>query len=254
METDHLVLPTELLRISVFSPLFLDYRHAPVGDWWRSATGSEPEQINQNANAKQLSADGSHLDGRLVILSSPGRIDWNLLPSPIPYPNSWPNVGTWPTSIGPLYDLAKKWLIAFEQPITRLALSANVLKVMSDRNSAYEGVAAALGDFGLRFPAGTSDFLLQFNIAVPSKEGPPGMKVNRLARWGAGLYKPLVQVILSPGTPVIASGDNEIHSLRAELDFNTSGEWTEAIPSEKVMPLLGELVDTAVAYIEERFK
>lgn len=248
----------ESLRISAFAPAFADYRRTPVEDWWREATGGDPEQVNRSsvAPSPQVIAEGPYGDGqRLSLAATPGRVDW-ILSHPVPSSHGWPTVGEWPTCIDQLVTLGSNWLRSIP-PTSRLAFAGAVVAIMQDRNAAYRAIESATVDFGLRIPAGATDFLLQFNQAIPSRLGPAGIVLNRLSRWGSALLKPLtLKLTVVPGSPISVTNDDsaarEITSLRIEFDFNTSPEWTGTLEPEQAVALLEELTRTAVDYIAER--
>jgi hypothetical protein len=250
-------LAAESLRISAFATAFADYRQPPLDEWWRIATGAEPEQVNRSAANQQAMAEGPWQSGRLALVATPGRVDWHLTPPPS-LSSEWPSIGKWPDSISMLIEPSAKWL-GDVQSITRVAFGALVVLPVSDRFAGYRLAEAALSELNLKLPEGLTDFLIQFNLAMPSPIGPAEMKFNRLARWGVALLKQVfLQVAVAAGTPTtVATGDlgrPEFHALRAELDFSTSADWNGALPPEQAVSLLKELANQAVGYVKERVK
>jgi hypothetical protein len=62
----------ETLRFSAFSSVPIDFRRAPVDEWWRVVANAEPEQVSRNANNGQAVAEGVFSTGRLAVAAGPG--------------------------------------------------------------------------------------------------------------------------------------------------------------------------------------
>lgn len=246
-------LVAESLRVSIFGPVYMDYRELPIDQWWRSVADAEPEQVGRNTATSMAVAEGPFSVGRLsVTAGQPGRVDFNWLPMGSGSPTRWPSVGDWPDSIQTFVPKVTKWLPQYPSPIHRLAFGATVSSSVPDRSSGYRILEAALKDLRVKLPSDLTDFLLQFNLPLASRLGPDGMLINRLARWGVAKLAPLFfQVGLAPPMlPQIA----ESSAVRIELDFNTPAEWLRPISIDQAHGLLKEMPQMSVDYLAERLQ
>ena len=251
-------LTIEALRASVFSSALLDYRQVPVDEWWRRVAGVNAEQVSRNAQSASAVAEGPFDKGRLAVVGLPGRVDWQLLPVAARAPE-WPTVGEWPNYIPHFVEPVKAWLREFGVA-NRVAFGAVVIAIVQTRDEAYHAVEAGLSDLKLKVGSSeVSDFLLQFNKPVPSRHGPQGMVLNRLARWSAAVLKPVtLQLSIGTNPPMIApmpeASQTELHAARIELDFNTMPDWSGQLASEQAAELFDELVRVAIDYVGERLR
>jgi hypothetical protein len=246
----------ETLRFSAFTPIPLDYRKAPVDQWWRLAAKADPDQVSITAASLHAVAEGPFSKGRLTLAASPGRVDWQQGPSTPPTDHDqWLSIGNWPECIQEFIPPLLEWLPTFT-PINRLAFGAVVVSSIPDREAGYRVLESALSELQLKLTPDMSDFLLQFNRPVPSQRGPAGMAINRLSRWSVALLQPIwVQVAVTGASPPTVSTDRsraESHAVRIELDFNTAAGWSQNIADEQSRALLTELTQSAIEFLEER--
>lgn len=248
----------ESLRVSVFTGQFGDLRQVPIDEWWKRATGADPAQVTRNVAMAQLAAEGQFADGRLSVVVTPGRIDWQVSSVPARAPE-WPRLGPWPDYIPRLVNPVKDWLGSFGVT-NRIAFGAVVVGIVDDRDTGYRAVEAALSDLGLKLPSlEVTDFLLQFNKPIDSREGPTGLLLNRLSRWSVAVLKPVIYQVMiggagAPPIPPEPTSHPDSHAVRVELDFSTQADWSRQLTAEQGRSLLDELVSRAIDYLKERVK
>ena len=114
---------------------------------------------------------------------------------------------------------------------------------VDNRKSGYELIANYLPNVKLD-PIGSSDFLYQINRTRNSQLGISDLEINRLSKWSV-VKRGLARIDILPEARVSLFPSSETFSCRLELDVNTSGDYKNDIPSEKLADVFHELVDFA---------
>lgn len=236
----------ESIRVTAFWTQSIS--QANIDEWWSMATnGVPPEQITSKPALNLFTADGPYEGGRLVLASSPGRIDWQFLFQP-----SEENLGI-TGDLGPYIDAHQRfvprlrpWFVSLPE-ITRLAYGSVLREYVVDRLAGYERLQTYLPTVVLNGET-SSDFQYQINRFRTSNEV-PNLRINRLSKWSVNVLKQARLVFPSGQAQLVfqSGGLNtpdELHYCRLEMDLNTDGASTVDL-SPNVESLVTEM--TAMA-------
>jgi len=228
------------LRATAFVP-----PDAPTlpSEWWAQLVGLPPENVISRPRLGQRQQDGSFEGRKLTLQIQPERIDWMFVPANIERPEELgeglPSAGSLPDVLGPFCKLILAW-IPLAPPVTRLAFGAVLFQPAENRRAGYTQIAGYLPSVKLD-PDGSSDFLYQINRTRDSRSGIAGLHINRLTKWSVVLIDHVRVEFKRPG--VTTAGSLSLQSAcRLELDINTSPEFVEPLPRERLQPLFEELV------------
>lgn len=225
---------------------------------WDAVAGAVPETRDSQPRQGTARDAGPIGDGAksLELRTSPGRIDWLLLPT-LSLPmltdvsRSIPNVGEIGEALQ-FFDalLFEKASVAYATP--RLALGVTALHVTADRDASYSELKSILSTISPNLD-GSSDFLYQINRPRGSLVV-PGVAINRLARWGAVVMAG-VTVLPNIVPQAVAGVISQIqtpmaNATRLELDLSTSAERESELPLESRVRLLREMADLAMQVIK----
>lgn len=211
---------------------------------WESVVGGSPDESTSNPKKGASQASGAHEAAKLVLRLEPERLDWLFVPEDLD-PESPPadpffSVGPWVPAIDTFGRVAEKWLQRADlPPIERMAFGSVLLHREPTREAAYE----RLGDYlPIKPGLDSSDFLYQINHPAASTTGIPDLRVNRLSKWSAGVFR-TIGFALTPGRgPTAAVEHAAAYALRVELDINTAPDFQGPIPANRLLDVYRELV------------
>lgn len=210
-------------------------------NWWRAATGEEPEVITTKPQAAEHTESGPFLDGRLEMKASFNRIDWIYSPIITPGPTV-PTIGEAEVVLRALDAPLARWLAIDETAYVRLALGPTVVREVADiaeSNLAIHAYAPFL-----QVDAGAArDVLFQVNFPVASGVI-EGLNINRVSKFMSATAQ-LINVVVGQPLPTIVTS----YYCRAEFDINTAAEHTEVLPVPLRALLLRELTDCALGIL-----
>ena len=230
----------ESLRLTAFS---ITVSQVDDTGWWESLMGGSPEVEVVRRRESGKTTEGAFGEGRLVIQTSPGRIDFHAIPSPQQEAASgFLNIGKFEHALGGFSDLVNRWLALGSCPdIQRIAFGVVLLSSVDSKVSGYRQLAAYLPSVSIDAEHST-DLLYQINRPRESTTGIPALKINRLSKWsvaqmlGAGLIVEPTRILhrsMSPGS----------RACRLELDISTDEERREPLPREAHPSIFKELTD-----------
>lgn len=224
----------ESLRLTCFPSSAKEFK---VEDLWQKIIGEPPENTIVRAREGFRQDDG-HFNGRKVVLGTqPIRIDWLLGPSE---QDGETTIGTFQENLDLFLELMSRWL-KISPPLRRLAFGTILAFPVDSRKSGYERLGNYLPNVKLD-PIGASDFLYQINRPRVSQSQIPELMINRLTKWSV-LKRGLARFELSPDSQVSLLPSSETLSCRLELDINTSGDYQNDLPLDKLTTIFNELVD-----------
>ena len=149
------------------------------------------------------------------------------------------------TDVLPVFsEMMLRWLPFAGLDINRLAFGAILRIPARSRDEAYSVMSHYLP-----FPLsrGSSDFLYRINRPRPSKALGDGTLINRLATWAAMKVETVVVSVPigSGGTEAVSREGEPFFACRLELDINTAGDRSGALPQDRFDRLLAELAEAA---------
>ncbi|MCU1334529.1 MAG: hypothetical protein JWO19_110 [Bryobacterales bacterium] len=215
--------------------------------------GAEPDETTSNPKRASAFVKGAYGPGSLALRLEPDRIDW-LLGVPEVDLATQPPEFVIPGVAFELMDqfnaLITRWLTANDVPeITRIAFGTVLQHPVGSRQAGYDQLADYIP---VQIEQGSSDFLLQINPpTIESTTGIPNLRLNRLNKWSVAAHG-FVMVNLS-----LAEGATHTHPqlqdtfIRLELDVNTIGTFTGALPRPRLADICRELVGQAKAISTE---
>lgn len=211
--------------------------------WWTELTGKPPEVRNVRPAKKELTEEGPFDQGKLTMQVQPLRIDWNYSQASEEKPDDLiiPTVGSFTDVADKFVKLMLTWLSpSIVPPLRRLAFGAVLLQPVEDRTKGYELLANYLPSVDLS--SDSSDFIYQINRPRSSQLGLlTDRKLNRLSKWSCGAFQ-RAQVQLSPEATAKMLGEKQF-ACRLELDINTSADYKDELPKQKLADLFRELFE-----------
>ena len=204
-----------------------------------------PSEEHKLAAAGQLQQIGEFDGLPLQLLVQPGRLDWTInLEAPLQgVPDVSPvESGAALDSILPsLNKLTTKWLEVCP-PTNRLAVGIVLMQVVADRRSGYVQLSEYLPSVKID-PDNSTDFHYQINRPRSSKVV-PGLKINRLTKWGVR-RSGMLMIAMTPGGTNVAQGglENEQFSMRLELDMSTAEDQKDELERKDLTSIANELID-----------
>ena len=237
----------ESLRLTAFSP-----PSSPVDDtgWWDSLMGGPPEVEVVRHRESGKSVEGAFEHGRLVIQTSPDRVDFHAIPSPEQdATGGFLTIGKFEQALGRFDELMNRWLTLDSCPdIQRIAFGAVLLSPVDSKVSGYRQLAAYLPSVTIDAEHST-DLLYQINRPRERTAGTPAVKINRLSKWsvaqmiGAGFVVGPTQILHRSMSPAF-------QACRLELDINTDAERREPLPREALPRIFRELMDLGIQIVK----
>jgi hypothetical protein len=197
-------------------------------------------------------AEGSYLNGKLLLVGTSERIDWNYVVDQ--RGGEQQTVDPWPETVEKFVSAVGAITKEIES-VHRIAIGAILAVHVEDRDAGYRLVEHAVrNDFGLKIPADGSDFQAQLNRPTQSRII-NGVTLNRLCQWSVQVTRPMqLRVRLTrDGSPEAhATGGDARYAMRFAIDFNTSAEWADEFKPEDRAPLIAELMRHAKEFVENR--
>lgn len=235
-KTDLSAWQVESLRTTCFPASATEFN---ASTWWQDVIGEQPENTVVRARAG-FRQDEGHVNGRNVVLGiQPIRIDWLMRSNG---EEGELTIGSFQDGLDSFLDLMSRWF-KISPPLKRLAFGAILALPVDDRKSGYELIANYLPNVKLD-PIGSSDFLYQINRTRKSQLDIPELEINRLSKWSIA-KRGLVRVDLLPEARVSLFPSSDTFSCRLELDINTSADYKNDLPVDKLTNVFPELVELA---------
>ena len=235
-QTDLSAWQAESLRITCFPGSATEFNSST---WWEDVIGEQPENTKIRARDGFREDDG-HFNGRKVVLGiQPRRIDWLMKSNE---EEGELTIGSFQDGLDSFLELMSHWF-KISPPLRRLAFGAILGLPVDNRKSGYELIANYLPN--IKFdPIGSSDFLYQINRVRETQLGISDLEINRLSKWSV-VKRGLARIDILPEARVSLFPSSDIFSCRLELDVNTSGEYKDDLPPNKLVDIFRELVDLA---------
>jgi hypothetical protein len=206
--------------------------------WWRELLGDEPEETT----SKKLvwTQEGEFNGAHLKLTVDPLRIQWDWIPrvDPANMTLEFPSLGAYPEVSEPFRSLMEKWL-GIAPAIKRLAYGAVLVEVVENHQKGY----SRLNDYlhTLTLDPNATDFTYRINRSRNSKTEIEGLKINRLMSWSLMRWNIALNFRQGEGGASVQTPQTEGFACRLELDLSTSHEFTEELPSTKLVSVWQEL-------------
>lgn len=234
-QTDLSAWQVESLRITCFPASATEFN---ASTWWQDVIGEQPENTLVRAR-DGFRQDEGNFNGRKVVLGvQPMRIDW-LMRSKVEEGEL--TISSFQDSLDSFLGLMTRWF-KISPPLRRLAFGVILALPVGDRKSGYELIANYLPNVKLD-PVGSSDFLYQIN-RVRNSQLIPDLEINRLSKWSV-VKQGLARFDLLPEARVSLFPSSDTFSCRLELDINTSADYKNNLPIDKLTNAFLELIDLA---------
>ena len=218
---------------------------SPIEDvgWWESLMGEPPEVevVRPREGGKRM--EGTFEHGRLVIQTSPARIDLLAIPSPAQEATSgFLKIGKFEQILGRFDEVMHRWLTLDSCPeIQRVAFGAVLLSPVDSKVSGYRQLAAYLPSVTID-PEHSTELFYQINRPRESATGIPDLKINRLSKWSVAQIS-TAGLVLEPARILYHDVPQGYLACRLELDINTAAERREPLPREIVSNVWQELLN-----------
>jgi len=234
-KTDLSMWQAESLRVTCFPSSATELNAA---NWWQDVIGEQPENTVVRARDGIRQDEGNFNDRKVVLGVQPIRIDWLMMAKG---EEGESTISSFQDSLDSYLELMSRWF-KISPSLRRLAFGAILTSPVDDRKSGYELIANYLPNVKID-PIGSSDFLYQINRVRISKLI-SNLQINRLSKWSVAKHG-LARVDLLPEARVSLFPSSETFSCRAELDINTSGDYSNDLPVDKLSDVFHELVELA---------
>ena len=238
----------EHLRLTAFPDSTMKI---PVINWWEKLTGQQPESRTFRPKSDELLEEGAFETGVLALHIQPFRIDWRLTranPKGIP-DEEIPMIGEFPMVLESFLNLMQKWLQDESPQLGRLAFGAVLFLPVENHQAGYERLSAYLPNIKLDSEA-SSDFLYQINRPRNSNIDIPGLRVNRLSKWSIfSFVRTLMESNIRTSRSEQLSHPGAF-ACRLELDINTTADFNNMLPREKLLTIFKELIEFGKEIIE----
>lgn len=213
--------------------------------WWSDILDVQAENMNQQTREGLRQEGGSFKRGELLLAVKLDRVDWHYIAKVDNVMNEegFPTISDFPSSLEDFLPLMRQWLKLENCPsIGRMAFGAVLLSPVESLHNGYVKLLTHLPKFDLD-PDSTQDFLYQVNRWRKSELGIPHLQVNRLSKWSV---PDLVNIRFrtSKSSPKPTNlGDSHHFACRLDLDINTTQEFPDTLPQERLYDILDELVN-----------
>jgi hypothetical protein len=229
----------EALRLSLFCVENVKIASAD----WKAITDQEEPQTQQNLAARR-SLVGPFQGGVLNLSAVASRVDCVLLPkSPSETIDEGyvPTVGPWGVAVQDFSKATSAWLMAFEQPIYRLAFAGSLLAKCAGLQDAYTQLLALLqsvkGD-----PQRMRELIYRVSWPLNSTVV-NGLPLHRITTWTALQIQ--LQLMVQTGIKTMTTEIPPTHVVRLEFDHSTDSERTKPFDRPTLVPIYEELVALA---------
>ncbi|MEG3975459.1 hypothetical protein QT970_12670 [Microcoleus sp. herbarium8] len=219
----------------------------PKHSLWEEVFGQPPENITSQPRTGVQQEDGSFEGGRLSVTVQPARVDWMLTVDNNQATNSpIPSIGQFVDVLNLFADKMTHWL-EMSPPLQRLAFGSILLLPMDEESSARQQLFAYLPLNPQNFE-NAQEFLYQINRPRNSISGISNLLINRLSKWSVIRWK---TINFLPTNLISYSESPDSFSCCIELDINTSPDYQENLPKEKLSQIFLELVDLGKEIVKE---
>ena len=228
---------TETMRLSVFP---LNEGEALKTLHWENCVGAPPEKVDRPPQLRRVIEEGTWNNGRLQVDSQQGQIHWRAF-SATPNRDGPMNIGSLPSAAPPFRELLDHWLRTHCPIVNRIAFGAVLIFPTSSLQEAYTHLDRMLPGVSVDTD-GSRDLMYRINRRRKSRII-DDLEINRLATWSAaeGMALEVVFVAGVPSArPAIAR-----QFCRLELDVNTVPIPDREFRGDKLLNIVGELVDAA---------
>lgn len=226
----------ESLRVTCFPSSATEFNAA---SWWQNVIGEQPENTIVRARDGFRQDEGNFNDRKVVLGVQPIRIDWLMIAKG---EEGESTSSSFQDSLDSFLELMSRWF-KISPSLRRLAFGVILALPVDDRRSGYELIANYLPNVKLD-PVGSSDFLYQINRTRSSRLEIPELVVNRLSKWSVA-KQGLARFDLLPEARVSLFPSSDTFSCRLELDINTSADYKDNLPENKLTNIFLELIDLA---------
>lgn len=216
--------------------------------WWDDAVGFPPETVVSRPRTGQYEAHGDFEGRRLTLRIKPGRIEWTL--GPVVKEDeepSLPMLGAFPENVTSLLKVVDAWR-PLAPALKRIAVGATLRQPVDNVRGGYVLLQQYLHSNVRLDPDTSSDFFYQINRPRPATSGLPGLKMNRLMRWSVQVAQRMTLTLGAGGA--VARNLGEEAALRLEIDINTPPDLAEALPADKLGPILQEMANLGGEIVE----
>jgi hypothetical protein len=214
---------------------------------WEELFGQPPENRTSQPRTGVQQEDGSFEGGRLSVIVQPARVDWILTVDDNQATNSpIPSIGQFVYLLNVFTDKMTHWL-EMSPPLQRLAFGSILLLPMDEESSARQQLFAYLPFDPQKFED-AQEFLYQINRPRSSTLGISNLQINRLSKWSVIKWRTLN---FSPTNISSYSESSSSLTCCIELDINTSPEYQEDLPKEKLPQIFRELVELGKEIVQE---
>lgn len=212
-----------------------------ISGWWAEVMGDLPETETKKLKDGISIEEGPFKDGKLTLTKSPVAVDLRFqLPNNLPNEvNGVPTIGNFEERCPEFVSLVKKLFDVTTFPLVkRLAFGSVINFPSTDRQEAYRQLSDYIKNITID-PVKSRDLIYQINYRRTSKIGINGLEINRLNTWSV----PSFQTFVSP-IPKVEMTTTGIHyACQLKIDINTSQEFQNQLPKEKLGEIFDELID-----------
>lgn len=229
----------EVLRFTFF---FNEPQSGRGGDWWKVATGFDPETVTSKPQVGEHIAVGAYLDGQLELKIVFNRIDWVLTYPFASMPDSAPGMNIEEVTRKFLPDIAR-WMNTLSNSVIRVAFGVVALfpvKTVSEGNS----LLSSYFPFFKFDPDTATDIFLQINN--PQKTNLLGGKDYNFVTKTGVVTGQFMQMALG-GFPQMTTNN----LFRNEFDVSTPVDRIEPLSIQDMTALLGQFIGKIVLVLKE---
>jgi hypothetical protein len=217
----------------------------PKHSLWEELIGQPPENVTSQPRTGVQQEEGSFGGGTLSVIVQPARVDWVLAVNNNQATNSpIPSIGSFVDLLDLFANKMTDWL-ENSPPIQRLAFGSVLLLPMDDESSARQQLFAYLPLNPQNFE-NAQEFLYQINRPRSSISGISNLLINRLSKWSVIRWR---TINFSPNISGYSQSPEGL-SCCIELDINTSPDYQEDLPKEKLLQIF-QLVDLGKEIVRE---
>jgi hypothetical protein len=240
---------TSILRITAFPPPDIKIN---AESWWAATVGQEPEKKVSEIRLGRYVYEGPLEPGKLMLRIQPARIDWIFSPNEVPESevNETSTIGPYQETISIFHRTMNNWLNSDNHPaIMRIALGWILYMPVPSKEEGYRFLSSYVHEVNID-PVNTSDFLFQINKPRNSSSGVQGLKINRLTKWS--VQRSIFTVFqFTPGSSPSQMVADTQFACRLELDINTSPDFSQPLPNDRLPSLLEEFINNGIEIIQK---
>jgi hypothetical protein len=217
-------------------------------NWRNEIVGDLPEAEQGNPRLFQKTEVYPYKNGKLILDTNPGRIDWRYTSIQDPMmllPHSLDNFWADRECIEEFLVIVNRWF-ALGLPVVRIAFGTAMGIPVDDRAAGYQVLDQYLPAVQLD-PFHSSDFQYQINRSRQSVTI-PNLMINRLSKWSTQVAT-VTTLDIATNKPV---GSKIVSTMaHLELDINTSADHRGPFESDQLEPQYLELKTLAMEIAEE---